>query len=324
MTTKKTNNKSTKWSELSKNVFKASNDTFPTLQAGTYEIQYREGIGIVYVKRSIKTDKLIEFPDMVQDDVVRGIEDFWQKKEIFKRFGQLHKRGVFIYGPPGSGKTCTVNLLSKKLTGNGGIVIYCNNPHLATQGLQVIRSIEPERPIIYVMEDIDEMLRQYGESALLSLLDGENKVENIVFVATSNYPEMLSERFLDRPSRFDERIEVGMPSAQARAIYLRSVLSEDVLTNEDLRYWVADTENFSIAHLRELFVSVICLGRDYTESIVRLKGMSTLPKSKMRKKSSAKFGFDGNKAGAAKSIEEFYAEGSAVPSVLVPVEAKKK
>lgn len=190
-----------------------------------------------------------------------------------------------------SGKTCTINILSKKLVALGGIVVYCTNPYLATEGLNAIRRIEADRPIIYVMEDIDEMLRQHGDQSLLSLLDGENKIENIVYVATSNYPELLSERFLDRPSRFDELIHVDMPSPEARGIYLRSVMNEEQLPVQLLHQWVADTANFSIAHLRELFVSVKCLDRTYEESLERLRGMSTLPKS-TKKRNAGKLGFD--------------------------------
>lgn len=275
------------WCDLGKGIYKSSNVTFPRLSPGTYEIKFNEQLGLIFVKKSIKTDKLIEFPDMVQDDVVKSIEEFWSRKDVFEEYGQLHKRGLFIYGPPGSGKTCTINILSNKLVALGGIVVYCTNPYLATEGLNTLRRIETDRPIIYVMEDIDEMLRQHGDQSLLSLLDGENKIENIVYVATSNYPELLNERFLDRPSRFDELIEVGMPSPEARGIYLRSVMNEEQLAVQELHQWVSDTDNFSIAHLRELFVSVKCLGREYGESLSRLKGMSVQPKSKKRKSASS-------------------------------------
>lgn len=42
----------------------------------------------------------------------------------------------------------------------------------------------------------------------------------------------------------------------------------------DNAYRAVDTDGFSIAHLRELYVSVFCLGRNYEEVLNRLKVMA--------------------------------------------------
>ncbi len=41
----------------------------------------------------------------------------------------------------------------------------------------------------------------------------------------------------------------------------------------DIKKWVKDTEDFSIAHLKELFVAVIILGDDYAEALENLNCM---------------------------------------------------
>jgi hypothetical protein len=41
----------------------------------------------------------------------------------------------------------------------------------------------------------------------------------------------------------------------------------------DLNKWVKDTDRFSIAHLKELFVAVVILGDDYKEAIETLSSM---------------------------------------------------
>ena len=43
--------------------------------------------------------------------------------------------------------------------------------------------------------------------------------------------------------------------------------------NIDLKKWVNDTEDFSIAHLKELFVAVVILGDEYEEAIENLSQM---------------------------------------------------
>ena len=41
----------------------------------------------------------------------------------------------------------------------------------------------------------------------------------------------------------------------------------------DIEIWIKDTEDLSIAHLKELFVSLVILGKGYEESVTRLKSM---------------------------------------------------
>jgi len=108
------------------------------------------------------------------------------------------------------------------------------------------------------------------------MLDGENSVSNIVYVATTNYPERLGARIANRPSRFDERILVDMPSTLARRTYLQ--FAAPGLGTEELEKWVNDTDKFSIAHLRELVAATYCLEQPYDVVLRRLKTMSAKPK----------------------------------------------
>lgn len=209
-------------------------------------------------------------------EVVRhaGIQSFWASKAKFQSRGHVFKRGVLLWGPPGGGKTATVNLLSADLIASGGMVLWIQSPPLAIQALTALRRIEPERPIIGILEDLDELASRWSEHEILSLLDGENQVDNVVFIATTNYPERLDERMINRPSRFDEVIKIGMPTAEARAVYIRSRLNEAELSEIELHRWTNDTHEFSVAHIKELIVAVYCLGRGYDETLKRLHAMA--------------------------------------------------
>ena len=168
-----------------------------------------------------------------------------------------------------SGKTATLTLLNKYLLDNGGIVIMCDHPKITSMGLEALRRIEPNRRIICIMEDIDEIIEKYGEHDILALLDGENQVDRIVMLATTNYPDRLGARIVNRPSRFDERILVDMPSTEARRKYLTHILGQI----NDIDKWVADTDGLSIAHLREMAAAVRCLDQEYDVVLKRLKSM---------------------------------------------------
>jgi SpoVK/Ycf46/Vps4 family AAA+-type ATPase len=201
---------------------------------------------------------------------------FWQMEERYRKHGLLYKRGILLWGPPGGGKTATITLLNKHLLDNGGVVVMCDHPKITSMGLEALRRIEPERRIICIMEDIDEIIEKYGEHDLLALLDGENQVDRIVMLASTNYPDRLGARICNRPSRFDERIKVGMPSRAARRVYLKNLLGEN---DPDIERWVEDTDNLSVAHLRELAAAVRCLDQNYTEVLDRLKTMKHRLKS---------------------------------------------
>jgi len=256
------------WQIGSNDTYRPAGLTREALPPGVYSFE-RDDMGLVVKIIKVITDSLIILPDNASEKVLMGMKKFWEMESKYRKHGLLYKRGILLFGPPGSGKTATITLLSKDLLDAGGIVVMCEDPFITAKGLAAIRRIEPNRRIICIIEDIDENIQKYGEHDLLALLDGENQVENIVMLATTNYPDRLGARIVNRPSRFDERIFVGMPSAAARKIYLRKVVGEI----PELDQWVNDTDQLSIAHLRELSAAVKCLDQDYDVVLSRLKLM---------------------------------------------------
>jgi AAA+ superfamily predicted ATPase len=263
------------WQVLPNGVFRPGARTADVLPSGAYRVdqdQYGPYLALV----SIRSDDIIELPEASHMRVLSGIRKFWQKRENYKKHGLLYKRGVLLWGPPGGGKTVTAQLLVTEITTrHNGIVIIAENPDLMVAALRFLRSIEPSRPLIVLMEDVDEIIGRFGEHAILAILDGEHQTDNVVYVATTNYPERLGARIVNRPSRFDERIKIGMPTAASRLAYLRKTCGD---YSVDFDVWVRDTEGLSVAHLRELVVAVMCLEQEYADVIERLRAMEIQPK----------------------------------------------
>jgi len=190
-----------------------------TLPDGFFVINFDQQRGIYFTEATPVTDELYEVPDSASEKIIQQIEKFWASEDKFKAKGLVHKRGILLWGPPGSGKTSTIHLIAKRVIESGGIVFLSDKPGIAADGLRQFRKIEPKRPILLVMEDIDAICQRY-EQELLSLLDGEVQVNNIVCIATTNYPEKLDRRVVDRPRRIDVIQKIDSPSDAARKFFL--------------------------------------------------------------------------------------------------------
>lgn len=175
-----------------------------------------------------------------------------------------------------SHNTCALRTVVEDLTKNqNGIVVDFCSPILLKEGYELVRKIHPDIPIIVMIEDLDAVLYRYNESEVLNLLDGMYGIDKTVFVATTNYPEKLGSRIMNRPSRFDKRIFIGMPTEAARQVYLNAKLKN----LEESQKWAKDTDGFSIAHLKELFVAVKILGEGYIDALHTLQTMKDGPTS---------------------------------------------
>ena len=260
------------------------------LPAGVYRCEVSPNIGPHFVKVKNETDTLISFPDSESTRIVSEIRRFQGMKERFKKHGFLHKRGVLMWGPPGSGKTTTLQLLIDLMVReHGGVAVLIDHPRNAVSCLQMLRAVEPERQLVGVLEDLDALVERYGESEYLALLDGESQVDNVVYVATTNYPERLDSRFVDRPSRFDTIRYIGMPSKEARAAYFDAKV--DDIGNEELESYVTASDGYSVAHMRELIILTRCFEVSLDEAKKRLDKTRLVKPSSAQRPDGPAFGF---------------------------------
>ena len=118
-------------------------------------------------------------------------------------------------------------------------MFVCGAPALLTRGLATFRRIEPARPAVCVFEDVDAIVQGHGEDELLALLDGETRVDHVLNVATTNYPERLDQRFVARPRRFDRVLRIDPPDGEARRAYLAAKLGAD---DAEVERWAEATK----------------------------------------------------------------------------------
>jgi hypothetical protein len=246
------------------------------LTPGLYEIGSSMELGLYFEPITLTTQKLLRFKDANIDTVLEDITTFWEKEDHFRRFSFPHKRGILLWGPPGMGKTCTTILAMEDVINRGGVVLKFQSPEIFLLGLRALRAIQPETPVVVIMEDLDEILKRQDEGLITNIMDGADEMHRIVFLATTNYPSELGPRIINRPSRFDRVIKINALSPENRELYLEHLLSkggEELDFIEDLDMWIDDTEGLSTAHIKELFTSVIIFGNEYDPTIARLCAM---------------------------------------------------
>lgn len=261
-------NKLTQWSEVLPNTYLAVSYTQKSLDPGVYSLD-RVNAGPVFKKEFVKFDDLIDFKDSVSHNVLEEIVEFWKSGLTFKKYGFLHRRGYLLYGPPGSGKSCLVYMIINRIVEAGGVVILCHcYPSTIDDCLYNLRMVEPERNIVCVFEDIEALMKLYGQERILSLLDGESQVDRVLNIATTNYPELLDRRIVSRPRRFDRLLRIDMPGENVRREYFKKKLQ---ISNREMDEWVEASEGFSFAAMADLVISVKCLKNSFGESVKKLR-----------------------------------------------------
>ena len=263
-------NTPSQWGGIGARTFKAFPVSHASLPAGCYSItKDRNDDRSIFVGKYVKSDQILRFRGDLADDFLKEIDEFWKREAIFIKNGFLHRRGYLLYGPQGTGKSSIVWQVAEGVIKAGGIVFICENPSFFAEGLKTFRQVEPKRPIVCVFEDIDAIIQKYGESEILSLLDGDSQIDRVINVATTNYPEKLDARIVNRPRRFDRIYKIPAPKNATRIAFLKNKLP----ATADIKKWIKETEGLSFAALAECIISVVCLGNDLHETADILRGI---------------------------------------------------
>jgi hypothetical protein len=170
------------------------------------------------------------------------------------------KRGILLYGPPGTGKTLTVMYLATQMTGRTLIIVT----GLGMGGLGTIGQFARVlAPATVVVEDVDLIAQERGMPGqqaspllfeLLNQLDGLADDADVLFILTTNRPDILEPALAARPGRVDLVVELPIPDAGGRArlleLYARGLTMDwDAAT---VTAYADKTEGASPAYIKEL------------------------------------------------------------------------
>lgn len=286
--------KKTKWEKKGNGVYTPSGEQVANLEATTHRIDSSPNIGVYWQKIPFNTNELINVDNSVANQVIEEVKIFCNSKDKYERMGDLYKRGWLFYGPAGGGKTSICNLILKYIFSIGGCAVQLTKPQLFNEGIRIFREKEPDRLLVVQMEDVESFLEEYSESEILNILDGSDQTSNVIFLATTNYPDILEDRIIDRPSRFDRVIEVKSPGDEIRKKYIEHLFTKffGSTKKQPVSFWTSKSKKLTMAHIKELFTLVHVVGKPFDEAFAQIEEMGKEHKpSKKRRRRKKKVGF---------------------------------
>lgn len=166
------------------------------------------------LKEKVLPEDLVLEPK-IQADVESEIYGFFKLRELYKRAGLPFKRGVVVYGPPGSGKT----MLAKVIAGHFAETVFwvkAGDVSEAADFSRLFRLARLGAPSVLIFEDVDMYLRDREDgrdnstvATLMAEMDGLEENEGLLVMLTTNRLEAVEKAIVDRPGRIDYKIFFG-------------------------------------------------------------------------------------------------------------------
>lgn len=229
--------------------------------------------------RFIKISKIgwddVVFSKDVTEKLQTYVIDYIKNIDSLAARGLPAKRGVLMLGNPGNGKTLAGKLLASEVDCTFIWVPYHDSRIDDYSYSDIFQMARELAPTIVFMEDIGSQggvdrrsqpaSRDLGE--LLNMLDGLEENTKVITLATDNYPDLLDRALVNRPGRFDVKIDFNDPDADQRKALLQKFLPDEI-SQERIDKAAALTEGFSAVLMRELATRMILVGEEKDDEII--------------------------------------------------------
>lgn len=217
----------------------------------------REGTKVQFHRLPVIAPDQIILPEGLLNRIERQTIGFGKHSSQLLAMGRHLKRGLLLHGPPGTGKTLTAMYLASQMRERTVLLLTGRGMGLIEQSCAMARLLQPS---IVVLEDVDliaeERTREGACAAvlfeLLNQMDGLSDDADILFLLTTNRPDILEPALASRPGRIDQAIEIPLPDAECRGRLFELYGRGLTLRLEHLDRFVSKTEGASAAFIREL------------------------------------------------------------------------
>jgi ATP-dependent 26S proteasome regulatory subunit len=206
---------------------------------------------------SISREDII-LPAGLLDRIERLTVGFARHSNVLKAAGCHLKRGLLLFGPPGTGKTLTAMHLAGRMPDRTVLLLTGGGLGLIEESCALARALQPAT---LILEDVDLIAEERAHQnkacntvlfELLNQMDGLADDADILFLLTTNRPDMLEPALASRPGRIDQALEVPLPDEAGRRRLLSLYGRGFELAITDEGKLLQRTEGVSAAFVREL------------------------------------------------------------------------
>ena len=180
-----------------------------------------------------------------------------EHRESLSHYGQHLKRGILLYGKPGTGKTHTVRYLLSQSAGTTAILLSGGSLARISEAATMARALQPS---IVVLEDCDLIAedRSFGHGPqpllfeVLDAMDGLDRDADVAFVLTTNRVDMLERALAQRPGRVDLAVEIPLPALRERISLVKLYARGIPFSSDAVEGAASRTEGTTASFAREL------------------------------------------------------------------------
>ena len=170
---------------------------------------------------------MYELKATIERDIIQPL----QESELYKRYNVSIPKGFLFYGPPGCGKTFFASKIAErinykfiKIKTSDIASIYIHGTQLEIK--KVFDEARAKQPVVLLLDEIESMVPNRASSDVNFSYKSEvneflGQLENdqnkgMIIIGATNYLNSIDNAIL-RPGRFDKKIFIGPPDAEARA-----------------------------------------------------------------------------------------------------------
>ncbi len=258
------------------------------------EIYVVGGEGVSYT-RDHSWENLF-LPEDLKSTIRTSVETWLASKKIYEQAKIPWKRGVLLYGFPGNGKTLIIKTIISNYNFKPVTIEVGNNVNNDILTEAFFYAQEQNTGLLYI-EDIDTLFTegQVSLSHFLNLMDGISSKNGVFVIGTANDLTSLKKSLTDRPSRFDRKWEIPLPSEEMSFKYLSYWFGK--FFNADKCREMAKMAvklNFSYVYLKELYLSSIFNALSFGREQILEKDLETAFNQLVGDKKLAKKGYQNN------------------------------
>jgi hypothetical protein len=216
----------------------------------------------------------VVLPDGLLEQMERHTISFSEHAGELLKAGRSLKRGLLLFGLPGTGKTLTVMYLISRMPDRTTLLTTGSGMGLIQTVAAMARKLAPS---MVVLEDVDLVAQErttpgFGARPvlfeLLNEMDGLRDDEDVIFVLTTNRPDILEPALAARPGRIDLAIELPLPDAAGRRRLLELYSRGLALDGVDIAGLAERTEGATPAYIKELLRKAMLRALDGGSGVV--------------------------------------------------------